>query len=417
MPENEIDGANGGRIRQAISNARKRRQPTGMQYAFADRIAFLNVEHWDDVAQGQSIFLSRAYLQVEQETGHADLLRRYCLIYRDELPVAAFVTRTLEITGDQLVAEQHALSDSDRKQLNLKALGRKALKNFRRRVMICGNLISWGAHGVAFRAGEDPVALWPAIAEGIYRLRRSDRLMGQTDYVVVKDLPDSLSKTAEPLSQFSYRRVATEPDMVLKLRPEWESFDGYLDSLNKKYRKAAKTVCGVFQGDEFTIQRLSDVGSTAPAMFDLYRQVASRAGVRLAGLTPEYLPTLASTLGEDHFAVTGIFRGEDLIGWVSSIRDGGTSIGYYLGLDYTVNESHPVYHRLLYAVIEQAIEWRCEQISFGRTALEPKSRLGCVPEGMSLWIRHRVPLLNLVVRHIVNAVPHDEPPERTPFKS
>jgi hypothetical protein len=31
-------------------------------------------------------------------------------------------------------------------------------------------------------------------------------------------------------------------------------------------------------------------------------------------------------------------------------------------------------------------------------------------------LRHRVPLMNLIVRHALTAVPHDEAPDRNPFK-
>jgi hypothetical protein len=35
---------------------------------------------------------------------------------------------------------------------------------------------------------------------------------------------------------------------------------------------------------------------------------------------------------------------------------------------------------------------------------------------MSVWIRHRVPALNVAVRGLLRAVPHDEAPDRNPFK-
>ena len=98
------------------------------------------------------------------------------------------------------------------------------------------------------------------------------------------------------------------------------------------------------------------------------------------------------------------------------IRDGDIAIGFYLGMDYDENEQLPIYHALLLSVIEKAIQWRCKTISFGRTALEAKSRLGCQPETTTVWIRHRVPLLNLMVQQILKNVHHQEPPQRNPFK-
>jgi len=35
---------------------------------------------------------------------------------------------------------------------------------------------------------------------------------------------------------------------------------------------------------------------------------------------------------------------------------------------------------------------------------------------MHVWVRHRHSLLNLVVRGLLGVVPHEEAPERNPFK-
>jgi hypothetical protein len=36
---------------------------------------------------------------------------------------------------------------------------------------------------------------------------------------------------------------------------------------------------------------------------------------------------------------------------------------------------------------------------------------------MRIWIRHRIPMLNLIVRGLLHTIDdHEEPPERNPFK-
>ena len=49
--------------------------------------------------------------------------------------------------------------------------------------------------------------------------------------------------------------------------------------------------------------------------------------------------------------------------------------------------------------------------------MEPKAALGAKPEPMSVWLRHRVPALNWMLRGVLGAVPHEEAPERSPFKA
>jgi hypothetical protein len=52
----------------------------------------------------------------------------------------------------------------------------------------------------------------------------------------------------------------------------------------------------------------------------------------------------------------------------------------------------------------------------GRAALEPKAALGAKPEPMTVWLRHRLRALNWLLRGMPGAVPHNEAPERNPFK-
>ncbi|MEO2037007.1 MAG: GNAT family N-acetyltransferase [Planctomycetaceae bacterium] len=129
-----------------------------------------------------------------------------------------------------------------------------------------------------------------------------------------------------------------------------------------------------------------------------------------------FVPKLSSRLGQDRFAVIAAFRDGEIVGFVTVVRDRSAATGYYLGVDYDANAKVPVYHRLLFAVIEQAIRWRCDKISFGRTAIDAKARLGCQPEPTFVWSRHRIPMLNVAVKQLVRTVPHAEPPERNPFR-
>lgn len=69
-------------------------------------------------------------------------------------------------------------------------------------------------------------------------------------------------------------------------------------------------------------------------------------------------------------------------------------------------------------VIEQHGIWRgCKSLWLGHTALEPKAALGAKPEPMSVWLRHRVPAMNWILRGVLGAETHEAAPERNPFKA
>jgi len=129
-----------------------------------------------------------------------------------------------------------------------------------------------------------------------------------------------------------------------------------------------------------------------------------------------YFPALAR-FGGDRVRYAAVRRGDELLGFLVTLKDGATAIAYHIGFDRQAAEGLPIYLRLLHAGIADAIDMGCSRISFGRTALEPKARLGARPDPMSVWVRHRQPVLNALIRDLLGGVHHDEAPERNPFKT
>jgi hypothetical protein len=289
------------------------------------------------------------------------------------------------------------------------------LRRIEERMLVCGNLLSWGQHGVAFADGVDKSALWPAVAEALYRLRRADRLSGDTDLVMVKDIPDLEAADAAALARYSYRPLETDPDMVLELSPKWRTYEDYLASLNSKYRKTSRQIDKEIAAAGCRVESLADVEGHAAELHALYLQVHEHARLRLVTLKPEFIPALSQTFGDD-LRCTVIRRGDQLLGFVTTLKDGETAVGYYIGFDRATNTETPLYFRLLQAVVDDAIKLGCRRLSLGRTALEPKARLGARPAPLRVWIRHRIPALNVLVRGLLHAAHHDEAPERNPFK-
>jgi predicted N-acyltransferase len=203
--------------------------------------------------------------------------------------------------------------------------------------------------------------------------------------------------------------------MVLELPTRWRSYEDYLASLTSKYRKAARQIEKEVAAAGCTVEELPDAGRRAAELHGLYMQTHRNARLRLVTLPEGFIPTLAARLGEE-LRCTVVRRGEELLGFVTTVRDGETAVGYYIGFDRQANAEFPVYFRLLQSVVADAIRLGCRRLSLGRTALEPKARLGARPAPMRVWIRHRIPALNVVVRALLHTVSHDDAPDRNPFK-
>ena len=386
---------------------KERHRPSGFGFALADSIDYLDAAHWQAVTANNSLFFKPSYLRVLEEAGPDNLRQRYALVFRGRTAVAAVAAQCVTVS----------LSRVSQKPRHGKAAA--PLEKLQEKMLVCGNLLSWGMHGIAFAPQEDSSKLWPAIAEALYRLRRADKLFGDTDLVMVKDIPNAHAEGAEALSRFSYRQLETEPNMVLDISPKWQNYENYLTSLTSRYRKHAKQVNKDVESAGFQVELLSkpdDVAHYAESLHELYLQTHRNARVRLVTLSPSFLPTLAGVLGDD-LRCTIVRRADQLLGFVTTVRDGDTAVGYYIGFDRTANAEVPIYFRLLQTVVDDAIKLGCRRLSLGRTALEPKARLGARPDPLRIWIRHRLPMLNVLVRGLLHTLSHhDEPPDRNPFK-
>jgi len=218
------------KVRKLHENHRERHRPSGFGFAIADSIHFLNSAQWESVTESNSVFLSRAYLHVLETAGPENSRQRYALVYRGNTAVAAVAAQSIRASAAQV-------PKSEKKK---PVAG--SLKRIQQNVLICGNLLSWGPHGVAFAPGEDPTLLWPGVAEALYRIRRADRLLSSTDMVMIKDIPHEMMQSADSLKRISYRSVETEPNMVLTVSPNWHSFEDYLAALTSSYRKTARKI-------------------------------------------------------------------------------------------------------------------------------------------------------------------------------
>lgn len=381
--------------------ARKKRwTPTGDKFAFADSIEFLNLDHWAAATAASGPLFSVNYLRCLEAHGPRQLSFKYGLIYREGSPIAALVMQILDTDLSAFVP-----------QGSKRAVGGKLVKA---RLFLCGSLLCWGNCGVAMAPEVEPATVWPSVAEALFRVRRAERITGETDFVLVRDLPLDCPNSAV-LADYSYTPVKVEPDMVLELK-DWTCFDDYLASLSSKYRKAAKNIQKTLDKSGCVVEDLQQPAMHEERLHQLYREVWKEAEVRPVEFSPGYLPALKDALGDD-FAFIAIKRQDQILGFVTLIRQGELSIGYILGFDREAARDLPLYLRLLQAVTERSLQWGCKRISFGGTALEPKARLGAQAQPRQVWARHRLAPLNALVAPMLASFSPQQPPDRNPFKS
>jgi Acetyltransferase (GNAT) domain len=383
-----------------------RKTPSGFDLVLADRIDFVNAAHWDVLAT-QSVFLSRDYLRVLERYSPDTLTVRYAMAYADGQPVAIMLVQRIAITGDKLLKKPATTKLRD-----------KPLAKMGEHLLVCGNVLMWGPRGAAFAPDSDPATLWRAVGEAMYRLRRADKLLGESDLMMIKDFSGNDAPSQAALRLQGFRSIDTEPDMVLSIRPEWQKHDDYLTSLTSSYRSDVKKLLKQCVQAQVVFRTIApdEMLQRADELHALYLQVHEGQGLRLATLNPLYLPALAHIMQTRFRCRVAEIDGK-AVGFVTVLLDGETAVGYYIGYDKPSNELAPIYLTLLGSCVGDAIELGAKQLSLGRTALEPKAKMGCKPVPVTCAVKHRVSMFNPILSAITKNVSHNEPPERSPFKT
>jgi predicted N-acyltransferase len=391
------------------------RGPAELAYAIADSIGMLDRQAWQALVKDAGFFMSADYLAALEQVLPANLAPRYALIYSgsgaERQPVAAIYMQIADVSVAQMRPEKPAPGAGERAT----PLDQLA-QNTKQRILTCGNLLTFGQHGIAFAGEVDQKLAWHGVAEVLYRVRQADKLAGKTHFVMIKDLHSPYREHAAHLENLSYRYVETEPNMVLALSPDWKSHDDYLASLASKYRANVRNgIMKIMDEGACTIEQVADMAAVQDQIHALYKEVQVNAGVRLFELVPAYFAMLQKAAGE-RFRCSVIRQNGKMLGFLISVADGATSVAYHIGFDRAAAASLPIYLRLLHAGIADAIAMGCSEISYGRTALEPKAALGARPQPFGILVRHRQPVLNKMIKRLLTGIEHEEAPERSPFK-
>lgn len=280
-----------------------------------------------------------------------------------------------------------------------------------------GNFMGWGYSGITFAPGVDRAGLWPMVAEAIDRAHEEDKGIRSTALQLVLDIAEDDASGARHLEKHLFRSMPAEPDMILTIDPDWKSFEDYRAALKSKYRKASLEMDKELTVANCVIAKLTDIEGHADELINLHLQVHEQSINRFVTLKRDFIPALARRLG-DRFICTVIRQEARILGFVTTLIDGDTALAYVVGHDVQANRELPIYLRLLQTAIEDGIRHECRRVTYGRTALEPKARLGAVAVPLTVYGRHKNPIVGPLITPLLQQIaPKNGPPLRSPFKS
>jgi predicted N-acyltransferase len=182
----------------------------------------------------------------------------------------------------------------------------------------------------------------------------------------------------------------------------YADFDTYMaHAMSKNARKSLRrNLRRAESAGPITLDVLSDVSAIIDEVYPLYLQVYERASLRFEKLTREYLCRLGREMPErSRFFV---WRKEGrAVAFAVTMVAGDTLYDLYIGLQYPLAlELHLYFYTFRDVIgwaIGQGLKWYCST----PLGYDPKLQLGCELAPLDLYVRHRSPVVNLVMKRLL----------------
>ena len=228
-------------------------------------------------------------------------------------------------------------------------------------------------------------------------------------------LPDHFLNSLDSIGK-KFKTFQIDPDMVLNLNANWNSFDDYASAVQSKYKKRIRKVYRDSNSVNVKPITKQNIKKELPKMTELYMNVYKKSTFSGPPFNTDiYLDFISQeNVG---FNIYGYYINEELIAFSSEFFVHSVLYSYFIGLDYQINEKYSIYNRILYDTIYNGIGKKATKIVYGRTAAEFKSTIGAepIPSTSAVYISNG--LLSIVFSPILKRISPANWVQRKPFKS
>lgn len=360
--------------------------------------------NWNEVIGRHNIMLSKEYF-VTLETSCPENMRCFYVgFFADNQLIGGALFQYLNFI-------EHKTFQKDEAFCNVKNF---VAKKFSKNVMILGNNMLTGQNGFYFDAEKITIdQVIPLLDSAVHEMQKQE---GKTSLIIYKDYQESFIKYFQGKNHQSFYKFSVQPNMILRIKENWLTFEDYLNAFSTKYRTRAKSAKKKITGIEKSEMHLHDIKFHQKEMNLLYQNVAENAPFNTFFLTENHFESMKESLGEN-FKVFGYYLNEKLIGFYTLILNNKDIDTYFLGYDKNLQIEKQIYLNMLLDMVEFGINEKFHRIIFGRTALEIKSTIGAQPVEIFGLIKHNNLLINRFIEKIFKSFnPAVEWIQRKPFK-
>ncbi|QQS28507.1 MAG: GNAT family N-acetyltransferase [Sphingobacteriales bacterium] len=399
----------------------------GITTEIYETISDIASSEWDHVVSRQNnLFLTHAYLSALEES-HRNILRfRYLLFFFQNKVVGAACFQLFEVIAKEALKNEPEpdlqIPSSFYKRMvgglrkKIRDISFRQISKLRLRVLVCGNALLTGEHGVFFSPQITSFQAGFLLSHAISRIEAEEKAAGRAiNLTLIKDFPQNKAAEARKLLDFGYKEINFQPNMLMTLPEEWKSFDHYLLALSSKYRIRTKKVLSKGSKLEKKEFDLHDIRENLPEIYNFYLEVANSMDFNMLSAQPGYFVELKRQL-EDRFVVNGYFLEGKLVGFICAFAANNHLEVHFTGYDHTINKEFAIYSNMLYDMVGLGLYRGVATLSFGRTALEIKSTVGAVGADMPAFIKYNNPCVHRFLIPLINQFNNTGWIPRHPFK-
>ncbi len=371
-------------------------------------------EQWDANC-GDNVYVSSIFNKLLEQSGPLGYAYYYVLLMQNGQVKGLIYCQHKTINLDE---DYRAHTHSDDLWSKLKVSVTKFLfRMIKHEMLICGNVILTGEYGIRLAENSSPELnkLIPKVLSEVKAYIKNHK-QKTIQSILLKDFYETGPLKKQDFSVEEYTAFNVQPDMILTLDPDWNSYSDYLSAVKSKYRVKFKKVKK--KGTNLVYRTLN--GEQAQkynsSMYKMYKDTADRATFSMFTLDQNYFCELKETLG-DKLVLTGVFLEEELVAFYTYVKNGTLGDAHFLGYNVQLNMKYQIYFNILLQLVETAIEEKATYLNLSRTALEIKSSVGAEPYEMKVHIKYHRPWINKRMAYFLSKfVPENDWLQRKPFK-
>lgn len=377
---------------------------TNLKTTILNSVVDIDDSYCQDINPEENTYFTKLFLEAF-ETSNPNITFKYILVEKDGQTVALATVQIIELGIDVIL-----------KNIKIATWLKKIINYFfcknHINIMFCGNIFLSGEHGIILAQDENKKEAIKSIGLAINELTKQTKPLHA---VFIKDFVEESRKLTDYFQEFGFTPMQVEPNMIISINPEWNTFDDYKNSLKSKYRvkvNKADTTSASLKARLFSEK---DFATYKDELQQLYQNTIDNANFNAQVLNLDTYIRLRATYHED-FIVKAYFLKDKLVGFLSALANNHHLDAHFIGLDYSLNKIHAIYPRILNDYIRIGIKKKMSYINLGRTASEIKSTVGAEPIELTCYLKHKRPFINSLLMPFIKNVQIKDFKQHHPFK-